>query len=295
MLQEGKIYVHEHITIDLSEQKNSEDCCLDAFEHTVEELKALRRAGVGNIVDVTNRGMGRNIGYVKRVAEQTGINILCSTGYYQEDFLPAEVLHMTVEELAGQMIREIRQGIKGTGVKAAVIGEIATSRGGWTAREKRVFEAAVIASLETGAPITTHTSRGTFGYEQAAFFRERGVAPERVIIGHSDLSGDVDQVLRILDLGVTVGFDTIGKISYLPDERRAQMLKVIEEHGYTGQVCLSMDITRKSHLKANGGPGYAYLLETFLPLARRCGVSEAFIEKMMVENPRRWLGRGEAV
>lgn len=293
MLQEGRTYIHEHITIDLSEQKNNEDCRLDAFEQTVEELKELRRAGVGNIVDVTNRGMGRNINYVKQVAESTGINIFCATGYYQEAFLPAEVWNMSVRELADQMIQEICFGIGETGVKASVIGEIASSRGGWTEQEKRVFEAAVIAHQETGAPITTHTSRGTFGYEQAVFFRERGVASERVIIGHSDLSGDVDQVMRILDLGLMVGFDTIGKTSYLPDEERAQMLKVIEEHGYTSQVCLSMDITRKSHLRANGGLGYGYLLETFLPMARSCGVSDAFIRKMMEENPRRWLNQGE--
>ena len=38
MLQEGKTYIHEHITIDLSEQKNDEDCCLDAFEQTVKAV-----------------------------------------------------------------------------------------------------------------------------------------------------------------------------------------------------------------------------------------------------------------
>lgn len=63
------------------------------------------------------------------------------------------------------------------------------------------------------------------------------------------------------------------------------MIKEIEKRGLIDRVCLSMDITRKSHLKANGGIGYAYLLDTFIPLLRKNGIGEVSIQRMLVHNP----------
>ncbi len=91
MLVEGITYIHEHTTIDLSEVKENEDCRLDAFELTVAEYRGLYERGVRNIIDVTNTGMGRNIPYVEKVAQATGINIVHATGYYQEMCLPPQV------------------------------------------------------------------------------------------------------------------------------------------------------------------------------------------------------------
>ena len=41
--------------------------------------------------------------------------------------------------------------------------------------EKMVLRAAAKASLETGAPITTHTDRGTMGPDQQQYLTEQGV------------------------------------------------------------------------------------------------------------------------
>ena len=285
MLVDGMTYMHEHTTIDLSEIKNNEDCHLDAFSETVKEYKKLFDKGVRNIVDVTNFGMGRNIPYVQKVAEESGINIIFSTGFYQEKFYPILVFRETREQLAERMIKEITEGIKGTGVKAEIIGEIGTSHNEWTETERKVFEAVVIAHKETGKPITTHTSLGTLGHEQVDFFKENGVDLNRVIIGHVDLTGDRDYILHMLKEGAYVEFDTIGKENYMSDQVRADVLKVIQEKGYIDQVLLSMDITRKSHLEYQGGLGYAYLLDTFIPLLERSGITDESIEKILVKNP----------
>ncbi|MUV37084.1 Phosphotriesterase like proteiny protein [Lentibacillus sp. JNUCC-1] len=253
MLVNGMTYMHEHTTINLSEVKNNEDCQLDAYEETVKEYKKLYKKGVRNIVDVTNFGMGRNIPYVERVAEETGINIVHATGYYQEKFYPIQVFRETKEQLADRMIKEITAGIKGTNVKASIIGEIGTSYNEWTDTEKKVFDAVVIAHKETGAPITTHTTLGTLGHEQVAFFKNNEVDLNRVIIGHLDLTGDADYILHVLKEGAFVEFDTIGKENYMPDQVRADILKEIQRKGYMDQVLLSMDITRKSHLEYQGG------------------------------------------
>jgi phosphotriesterase-related protein len=115
------------------------------------------------------------------------------------------------------------------------------------------------------------------------------VKPEKIIIGHMDLSQDQEYILSVLKEGVNIGFDTIGKNNYCPDIFRAKTLKRIAEAGFLSQVILSMDITRKSHLKNWGGPGYIYLFETFLPMLLDYGLSQNQIDMLMIENPDRIL------
>lgn len=289
VLEPGITYMHEHTTIDLSEVKKSEDCQLDVFSETVKEYQKLFDKGVRNIVDVTNFGMGRNIPYVEKVAEKSGINIIHATGFYQEKFYPIQVFRESRDELAERMLIEITEGIKGTNTKAEIIGEIGTSHNKWTETEKKVFEAVVIAHKETNKPITTHTTLGTLGHEQVAFFKQHGVDLNRVIIGHVDLTGDADYILHMLKEGAYVEFDTIGKESYMPDQVRADILWEIQQKGYIDKVLLSMDITRKSHLEYQGGLGYSYLLDSFVPLLEQTGLSTESIEKMLIKNPTEFM------
>lgn len=289
MLVSGITYMHEHTTIDLSEVKNTEDCQLDVFSETVSEYKKLYEKGVRNIVDVTNFGMGRNIPFVEKAAELSEINIIHSTGFYQEEFYPVQVWRETKEQLAERMIKEINEGIKGTNVKAGIIGEIGTSFNEWTVTEKKVFDAVVIAHRETNKPITTHTSIGTLGLEQVEFFKSEKVDLDKVVIGHVDLTGDADYILNMLKQGVYVEFDTVGKESYMPDRTRAEMLKKIQDAGYIERVFLSMDITRKSHLEYQGGLGYSFLLDSFVPLMQSHGITDESIDKMLVKNPMTFM------
>ncbi len=290
MLVPGMVYSHEHIPIDLSEVKHNEDCHLDSQDLVIDEFKDLYKKGVRNIIDMTNRGMGRDIPYAQKVAEKSGINIVQCTGFYQDAFLPVEVFRLSVNQLAEGMIKDIQVGIKGTNIKAGVIGEIATTQGKWMSGEEKVFDAAVIAAKETGCPISTHTSIGTLGHEQVNYFQRKHADLSKIVIGHVDLSADSEYVIDMLKSGINVEFDTIGKNNYLADSIRVQMLKDIEAAGYSDQVVMSMDITRKSHLKKNGGNGYAYLLDNFIPQLENAGISDKFINKMMIDNPQRIYG-----
>lgn len=281
--------MHEHTTIDLSRIKNIDDTNLNCFEETVKEYKKLYTKGVRNIVDVTVMDMKRNPLYVQKAAEASGINIVQATGFYTERFLPEIVDDYSTQQLAELMVKEIEEGIADTTIKAQIIGEIGSSKDGWTEREKKVFQAAVIAQKKTGVPITTHTTLGTFGHEQVAFFKENDVDLSKVVIGHVDLNGSGEYVLHMLEQGVYVEFDTVGKENYLPDIERVKMLQQIEAAGYTDKVFLSMDITRKSNLEYQEGIGYSYLLDVFVPMMKENGISEDFIQKMLVTNPQRFF------
>ena len=290
VLKPGITYVHEHIPIDRSEVIEDEDALLDSQQLVIQELKELYKKGVRNIVEATCRGIGRNIAYAQKVATETGINIVQATGWYQSAFLPIEVYQLSVTQLAEMMIKDITIGIKNTDIKAGIIGEIATTKNRWTEQEEKVFNAAVIASKETHTPIMTHTSIGTLGHEQVEFFQKKHANLSKIIIGHVDLTGNPNYVLEMLKTGINVEIDTIGKNNYMSDAKRVDIIKAAQDAGFTDQIVMSMDITRKSHLKANGGIGYAYLLDSFIPELKAGGVTEGFINKMLVENPQRIFG-----
>lgn len=278
------IYAHEHITIDLSGVKKDKDCFLNNKNQTIEEFKDLKSKGVSTIIDVTNRGMGRNTEYVLEVMSETGLNILQATGYYKEPFLPEEVYRISEKEMAKILIDEILYGIDGTSTKAEVIGEVGTSLNKVEEMELKVFEAASRAHIETGKPIITHTTLGKLGLEQIEIFNKFNVDLSKVTLSHIDLSGDLEYMIRLLDTGVNIAFDTIGKNNYQPDEDRVNWLKELCNRGYSNQIVLSMDITRKSHFRDNGGLGYSYLIDSFLPRLYEKEISNKHIENMLVNN-----------
>ncbi len=283
-LIKGYTLMHEHITIDLSGVKNDIDCRLDCYNETITEFNQLYLHGVRNIVDVTNRGMGLDRDYVKNISKATGINIIQATGFYKEPFLPSDLKDKSIDEIAQEMIQDIKGNIDAH-VNANIIGEIGTSLNVWQSEELKVFEAAVIAHKQTSKPIYTHTTLGTLGLEQAEYFTSRGVDPKRVVIGHMDLSKDLNVIKKIIDLGFFVGFDTIGKNEYFPDDSRVEFLIELEKTNRISRVVLSEDLTRKSHLSFKGGIGYNYLFTDFLPKLRKAGMKEESIDQMLIYNP----------
>ncbi|MBJ3816912.1 phosphotriesterase-related protein [Shimwellia pseudoproteus] len=281
----GYTYAHEHLYIDLSAFKNNPDCCFDEYILIRDEMRQLIARGVRNIIEVTNRYMGRNVDFIARLMADTGINVLLSTGYYQQAFYPPHVAQSDVQALAAEMIHEIEHGIGNSGIRASVIAEIGSSEGQITPDEAKMFHAAALAWHQTGRPISTHTGFSTMGLEQLALLTSWGVPAQSIVIGHCDLRENLDTVLRLIDGGAWVQFDTIGKNSYFPDEQRVAMLQALSQRGLLNRVMLSMDITRKSHLQKNGGPGFSYLMDSFIPQLRAAGISQYEIDLMLRDNP----------
>ena len=285
----GYTYAHEHLHIDLSGFKDNIDCRLDQYALIRGEMKTLMQLGVRNIIEMTNRYMGRNPQFMLDIMRDTGINVVACTGYYQDAFFPEHVATRSVDDLAQEMIDEIVIGIDGTSLKAGIIAEIGSSEGMITEREAKVFKAAARAHNETGRPISTHTSFSTMGLEQLALLKRESVDLSRVVVGHCDLKDNLENILRMIDLGAYVQFDTIGKNNYYPDEKRIGMLHALRNRGLLNRVMLSMDITRRSHLRANGGNGYDFLLTTFIPQLCQSGFSQADVDVMLRDNPSQFF------
>lgn len=291
MLQNGYTLMHEHMTIDLSGQKHNLDCKVDCIDEITKEMKKLYSKGVRNIVEVTNRGMGRNVKNIVKISKESGINFICSTGFYKEPFLPDYVYEMDKEEIAELLINDIEIGIDGTGIKAQLLGEIGTSKDHMTKEEKKIFESIVIAHKKTGVPISTHTTLGTNALGQIEFFEKNNVDLSKVNIGHVDLSGDVQYIIEILSKGVYISFDTIGKNNYLLDSKRVEMLKILQDMNLLNKVFLSQDISRKSNMEFMGGIGYSYIFDSFIPMLKEKGITDESLDLMLHKNPMNFFNK----
>lgn len=291
MLQNGYTLMHEHMTIDLSGQKHNLDCKVDCIDEITKEMKKLYSKGVRNIVEVTNRGMGRNVKNIVKISKESGINFICSTGFYKEPFLPDYVYEMDKEEIAELLINDIEIGIDGTGIKAQLLGEIGTSKDHMTKEEEKIFESIVIAHKKTGVPISTHTTLGTNALGQIEFFEKNNVDLSKVNIGHVDLSGDVQYIIEILSKGVYISFDTIGKNNYLLDSKRVEMLKILQDMNLLNKVFLSQDISRKSNMEFMGGIGYSYIFDSFIPMLKEKGITDESLDLMLRKNPMNFFNK----
>ena len=99
--------------------------------------------------------------------------------------------------------------------------KVMTDVDGITPDVARVMAAAAIAHQETGVPITTHSHPASRnGLAQQSFLTERGVPADRIIIGHSGDSEDLDYLRELMDNGSTIGMDRFGMEQVLPDDRR---------------------------------------------------------------------------
>ena len=120
---------------------------------------------------------------------------------------------------------------------------------------------------------------------------EESVAPSRIVISHMGDRRDFSTIACVAETGVYLSVDNVGYNGdgYPGDDVRAANVARLIATGHLDQVMLSLDICTKDHLHANGGKGYAWLQESFLPRLRSIGVTEEQIARMTVENPRRAL------
>jgi phosphotriesterase-related protein len=260
----------------------------------LDDLRELRRRGGSTLVDLTLPGVGRDPERLRRLASRTGIQVVMGTGWYRQSHYPADAMidRRSVDDLAAQMIREFTDGVADTGIRPGIIGEIGTDKPWLSAQEERVHRAAARASRETGMAVSTHGVQSPVGMQQLRIFLEEGVDPARVVIGHADSYPNLDHYLALLDLGANLEFDFIGH-RFAQEEaaepRLVELIVELLERGYGSQLLLSQDVCHNAQLKANGGFGYVYLLQHFLPTLRTAAVGEGEIRQMTIDNPRRLL------
>jgi len=278
----------------------------------IDKIQSMQAIGVQSMLDPCPNDLGRDVVLAAEVSQRTGFNIICATGLYKEDEGGAAYWHFTrslgrgVEAMSELFIHELTVGIGDTGIKAGII-KVATGQGQITPYEYEVLEAAALAAVETGAPITTHTDQGTMGQEQQAFLVDRGVAPHKIIIGHSCGAADHNYHMDILGKGSYLGFDRFGLEILAPDEQRIQSLVALLQKQQEGQIVVSHDSVWCTRGKPFPDDMLAlmdadilfdptHFHRNIIPRLLEAGVTQQQIDTMLVDNPRRFFsGQGTPV
>lgn len=275
---------------------------LDDVDLAVAEAELFRELGGRSMVDCTCRGINPRPLDLVKIAQGTGLNIIAGCGYYTHDTHPGGLAERTAQDIAEEMVRDLSQGIAGTGVRAGVIGEVGTSHP-IRAGETRVLEAAAIAHAQTGKAIYVHTFPwGRDGVEAARTLLKAGADPGKVVICHVDVDLDMDYLRGLLGMGVYVEFDNMGKEfrletgkagfatgGFATDEQRIRVLVELLDEGYGEQLLITTDICLKSMLVSYGGPGYGHVLANVVPRLLQAGVEKTSVDGLLVSNPARLL------
>ena len=305
----GKTLMHEHLVIGYPGfETHTTHPGFDAHEQyrvCVDKIQSLQELGFSSMLDPCPNDLGRDVELAAKVAQRTGFQIVCATGLYKQSEGGFAYWHFRsnfgsqVDAMAELFIRELTEGIGETGIRAGII-KVATDAGAITDYEKTVLEAAAKASVETGAPITTHTDNGTMGDAQQRILTENGVPAHRIIIGHSCGTDDHDYHMRIARGGSYLGFDRFGLEVAFPDEKRVASLVKMIRGGAGDRVVVSHDsvwcwrgepIPPKILAKMGEGGAFdpTHFSNLIIPKLREAGIRDDEIDRLLIENPRRFF------
>ena len=269
------------------------------IEQSVAYLKEAYDEGLRTIVDTTTFDLGRDVGLMAEVSRKSGVNVIAATGNHRA--IPRGFGDVSPDVIAPLYVREIEEGIEGTGIKAGVI-KVASGQGGVTDAEEVVLRAAARTQKQTGVPISTHTwSPERIGDQQVRILLEEGVDMNRVYIGHSNDDTDMDYLLGLVDKGVWLGMDRYpyGESPGTPNwEGRTEVVKKLIDAGHCDRIMLGHDyllpkIRRNPELQEQrrlaNPDAYNFISRYVLPRLRELGATDQEINTIMVENPRRFF------
>jgi phosphotriesterase-related protein len=264
-------------------------------ERAVAQVRLAQERGVKTIFDPSVLGLGRDIRFMARIVELTGIQVIAATGAYTHGELPVPLDSRPVEQVAELFIRDITDGIQATNIKAAFL-KCAIDHDGMTSGVEKAIRSVAYAHRATGTPIMVHTSPANRSGELVQdLLADEGVDLGTVIIGHSGDTDDIDYLERLALRGSYLGMDRYGLDDVLPTERRNNAVIEMCRRGYASQLLLSHDHPctydryepHVSSMRTNWN--WAHLFDNVIPALRGSGVTQDAIDLMMVANPRRWI------
>jgi phosphotriesterase-related protein len=301
----GLVLVHEHLRFRdeavAAEWPGRYDEQLE-LEAALVAVNAAKDRGVGTIVDPTAMFGGRDVRFMRRVSEETGMRVVACTGIYSYDYLPHYFENRDIDVMADHFVEDIEAGIQGTDIKAAFL-KCAADAAGVTEHVEKIHRAVARASLQTGAPIMAHSmpAVGT-GPRQVEIFREEGVEMAKVQIAHCGDSDDVDYIEGLIAKGVYVGLDRYGLEMYLPMDRRNATAAELLRRGHADQLMISQDFCATidwfppeaaEAFEANGAIrnwSMTLVFDEVVPWLREQGaMDDASYDTIFRANPRRWL------
>jgi phosphotriesterase-related protein len=298
----GVTLSHEHIIVSNGEDSAHYPWLYDrqkTLDDARARLKEIKAGGVDSMIDLTTPDLGRDIEFMIEAAQGTGVHVIAGTGIWRDP--PRSIMERDVDATADIFVREIEQGIGNTSVRAGAI-KVANDIEGFTEAHIRILRAAARACKRTGVPISTHHNASMqMGTTQVRIFKEEGAPMDRIAIGHSADTRDVDYLESLLKEGVYLSMDRYpGRAPRPTMEQRNETVKALIDRGWGDKLMLGHDGWVTSWFRA-GDPettnrylqrqpeGMSLVTRLAVPALLQIGVTQDQVDMMLRHTPRRFL------
>ena len=236
----------------------------------------------------TAPGLGRYIPRIQRINAEVDLNIVVATGIYAFLELPNFFGYRSVEAIAEFFVREIREGIDDTGVKAAFL-KCCVEQHGLIGDIPRILGAIAIASRRDRRAGDGAHERG----REDRPARARGADRRQGV----DPGADRDRARRRQQRprlpardrrhrARSLGFDRFNIPFFNPDAQRIETLTALLAEGYGDRIHLGHDAACFYDFMvgdpnfADEKPDYLHIWRTILPALLDAGVTQEQIDEM---------------
>ncbi|KAL4237089.1 hypothetical protein ACF0H5_005471 [Mactra antiquata] len=268
-------------------------------EAVIDELKFFKSNGGCTVVENSSIGFQPNPEKLYDYSSKSGVNIVAGTAFYVRSARP-ETVDYSQEKFGEAMLKDITEGFGTTNIRAGVIGEIGCS---WPLEEteKSVLRAAAQIESDIGCPVLIHPGRHAEApFDIIRIYTEAGGHVDRVVMSHLDRTiYDDSKLLEFAEMGCYVEYDQFGletsyyqlceEIDMPSDAQRIQKIKVLVDGGFEDRLTIGHDIHTKHRLMKYGGTGYSHILLHVAPKMLQRGITQTQIDKILKDNPKRWL------
>lgn len=290
----GFCQCHEHLAISkgVSGEKNPV-LLIEDEEKSLQEALRLKQHGGSTVVDAQPGGCNRMEEVLQRISKASHLHIIASTGFHKMCFYPQN--HWTTqkmpEELYKIFLHELTEGMysgidgefhpRDTKIRAGIV-KMALDKEGLTPIYRKLFLAGAYAARDAKVPMMIHIEKDSDPVALFRFLKEKGFRAEQMIFCHMDRAiSDLFIHRRLLEEGIFLEYDTIGRFQYHSDERETEIFRFMIDGGYENQLLFSLDTTR-ARLKSYtpDGVGIDYLLTDFVPMMLASGFTQKQIQKI---------------
>lgn len=287
--QMGLSLIHEHILVDFAGAEitgyhrwNRDE----VVERVLPFLKEAKSRGVATLLECTPAYIGRDPRLLKRVSEESGVQILTNTGYYgasKDKYLPGHAFTESADSLASRWQREFEEGIEDTGIRPGFMKIGVDAATPFSGVHEKLVRAAARTHLKTGLTIASHTGPASAAFQIIAILEEEGVSPSAFVWLHAPSVEDFQHYREAGKKRTWIGLDGAGNT----DDHVARLV-YLKEYGLLSRVLLSHDAGWYSPGEPDGGDfsPYTALFDRLVPALKEKGFSDQDLQQILVENPR---------
>jgi phosphotriesterase-related protein len=294
----GFTLMHEHVICQGFVAQNYPELFGDHYmDRIIAGISESKKEGVDTIIDATTFDLGRDAAVLAEISRMTKVNIIACTGWWMN--MPPYISRTSPDVYADLFVREIQEGIAGTGIKAGIL-KSAADFGGVTPAGEIMLRAVARAHCRTMVPIMLHSyAPEHVARRQLSVLKEEGVDLKRVAVDHVNDTTDLEYLTWLLDQGCYLGMDRYPGLNLSSGSRTETMKKLIDA-GWIDRLlpsqdlCLATPLTFyppdvKESIEKSNPYGFLYLKKVVLPQLKEMGVPEAELDTLCVNGPRNFF------